>query len=98
AAPWVSLDVIGVMYGAISGAMTSGLGYAVWYTALRGLSSTQAATAQLTVPAIAAGGGALFLMEPITWRLIISSMAILGGAAVVILDKRYGAAQVKKVA
>ncbi|HEY9460831.1 MAG TPA: EamA family transporter, partial [Paralcaligenes sp.] len=78
----------GILYGATSGAITSGLGYAVWYTALGGLSSTQAATAQLTVPAIAAGGGALFLAEPVTWHLVVSSVAILGGAAVVILDKQ----------
>lgn len=86
--PWLSLDVAGVMYGITSGAITSGLGYAVWYTALGGLSSTQASTAQLTVPAIAASGGAIFLTEPITWHLIVSSIAILGGAAVVILDKQ----------
>jgi drug/metabolite transporter (DMT)-like permease len=88
ALPWLSLDATGVLYGAASGAITSGLGYAVWYTALGGLSSTQAATAQLTVPAIAASGGAVFLAEPITWHLIISSIAILGGAAVVILERQ----------
>lgn len=86
--PWLSLDAAGVLYGVTSGVITSGLGYAVWYTALGGLSSTQAATAQLTVPAIAAGGGAMILAEPITWHLIVSSVAILGGAAVVILDRR----------
>ncbi len=87
--PWLSLDAAGVLYGVTSGVITSGLGYAVWYTALGGLSSTQAATAQLTVPAIAASGGAMILAEPITWHLIVSSMAILGGAAVVILDRRH---------
>lgn len=86
--PWLSLDAAGILYGVTSGVITSGLGYAVWYTALGGLSSTQAATAQLTVPAIAAGGGAMILAEPITWHLIVSSVAILGGAAVVILDRR----------
>lgn len=86
--PWLSLDAVGVLYGVTSGAVASGLGYAVWYTALGGLSSTQAATAQLTVPAIAAGGGALFLAEPITWHLIVSSVAILGGVVVVALDKQ----------
>ncbi|HEY9460963.1 MAG TPA: DMT family transporter [Paralcaligenes sp.] len=90
--PWLSLDAAGILYGATSGAITSGLGYVVWYTALGGLSSTQAATAQLTVPAIAAGGGTLFLAEPITWHLIISSLAILGGVAVVVFGKerRHG--------
>ncbi len=87
--PSLSLDAAGVLYGVTSGVITSGLGYAVWYTALGGLSSTQAATAQLTVPAIAASGGAMILAEPITWHLIVSSMAILGGAAVVILDRRH---------
>lgn len=88
ALPWLSLDATGALYAVASGAITSGLGYAVWYTALGGLSSTQAATAQLTVPAIAASGGAVLLAEPITWHLIISSIAILGGAAVVIMEKQ----------
>lgn len=86
--PWLSLDHAGLLYGAASGMLTSGMGYVIWYTALRGLSSTQAATAQLTVPVIVAVGGVMFLSEPVTWRLLVSSVAILGGAALVILDRQ----------
>jgi drug/metabolite transporter (DMT)-like permease len=70
-----------------SGALTSGIGYAIWYTALRGLSATSAATVQLSVPVIAAIGGTVFLGESITLRLLITSIAILGGVALVIMDK-----------
>ena len=67
-------------------ALTSGVGYAVWYTALRGLSATRAAAVQLSVPAIAAAGGVVFLGEMLTMRLVIASAAILGGIAMIIFD------------
>lgn len=87
--PWATLDSAGVGYALASGALTSGLGYAVWYTALRGLSATSAATVQLCVPVIAALGGTIFLSEPITQRLLICSVAILGGVTLVIANKRH---------
>jgi drug/metabolite transporter (DMT)-like permease len=62
-----------------SGAVTSGIGYIVWYAALQGLTATRAAVIQLSVPAIAAVGGVVFLLEPVSWRLVLSSIAILGG-------------------
>jgi drug/metabolite transporter (DMT)-like permease len=65
-----------------SGAVTSGVGYIVWYAALQGLTATCAAVIQLSVPAIAAIGGVVFLLEPVSWRLVLSSIAILGGIAV----------------
>ena len=71
----------------MSGGLTSGVGYAIWYTALRGLNATRAATVQLSVPVIAAVGGILFLGESITLRLVVASIAILGGVALVIFDK-----------
>jgi drug/metabolite transporter (DMT)-like permease len=83
-----NFDNTGLVYAVISGALTSGLGYAVWYTAVRGLPATSAATVQLSVPVIAALGGALFLNEPLTLRLIASSLAILGGVALVIMGRR----------
>jgi drug/metabolite transporter (DMT)-like permease len=85
--PWSSLDGPGMGYAVLSGGLTSGVGYAIWYTALRGLDATRAATVQLSVPVIAAVGGILFLGESITLRLLIASIAILGGVALVILDK-----------
>jgi drug/metabolite transporter (DMT)-like permease len=66
-----------------SGAITSGLGYAIWYRALRGLSATQAAFLQLSVPVIAAVAAVLLLHEPANPRLAVSSVAVLGGLALV---------------
>jgi drug/metabolite transporter (DMT)-like permease len=68
--------------------LTSGLGYAIWYAALRGLASTVAATVQLSVPAIAAVGGVLLLGEAPGARLAVASAAVLGGIAVVVLARR----------
>lgn len=69
----------GAVLAIASGAATSGIGYIVWYAALQGLTATRAAVIQLSVPAIAALGGVLFLLEPLSWRLALSSIAILGG-------------------
>jgi drug/metabolite transporter (DMT)-like permease len=78
-------DITGVWCAVASGALTSALGYAIWYAALRGLTATSAAVVQLCVPVLATLGGAALLNEPITSRLILSSSAILGGIAIVIL-------------
>jgi drug/metabolite transporter (DMT)-like permease len=77
----------GLILAAASGAIASGCGYAIWYAALSGLTGTQAATVQLTVPAIAALGGVLLLAEEPTLRLIIASAATLGGVALVIAQR-----------
>ncbi|MGS0741238.1 DMT family transporter [Glaciimonas sp. GG7] len=84
------LDGMGVLYAVLSGAITSGIGYAIWYTALRGLTATRAASVQLSVPVIAALAGVVFLHEAITLRLLVASVAILGGIALVVLDRRLG--------
>lgn len=86
--PRVSLDASGIGYAAASGALASGLGYSIWYTALKGLRATEAATVQLSVPVIAAAGGIALLGEPVTMRLLIASAAILGGIAWVISDRQ----------
>jgi drug/metabolite transporter (DMT)-like permease len=80
-----SLDGAGFWYAVASGALTSGIGYAIWYAALPALKATNAATAQLSVPVIAALGGIAFLGESATLRLVLASIAILGGIALVIL-------------
>lgn len=85
--PLTRIDAPGIAYAVASGAVTSALGYAVWYAALRDLRPTTAATVQLSVPVIAAIGGTLFLAEPLTSRLVLTSIAILGGIALVILRK-----------
>ena len=82
-----SIDLAGIGYAMASGALASGLGYALWYAILPALKATSAATVQLSVPVIAAFGGILFLGEPITLRLALTSIAILGGIALVILNK-----------
>jgi len=81
-----SLDTSGLFYAVVSGAVASGVGYAVWYTVLRELTATTAAVVQLSVPVIAAAGGIAFLSEVLTLRLVISSAAILGGVALVIVE------------
>jgi drug/metabolite transporter (DMT)-like permease len=82
------LDGAGFWYAVSSGALASGIGYAIWYTALPALKATNAATVQLSVPVIAALGGVMFLGESITLRLALASIAILGGIALVVLEKR----------
>jgi drug/metabolite transporter (DMT)-like permease len=82
-----SIDASGVQFAVASGALTSGVGYAVWYSALRGLHATTAATVQLSVPVLAALGGVLLLHEPLTGRLAIAGAAILGGVAIVVLTR-----------
>ena len=92
ALPWSSLPLstlhrTGICYAIVSGALTSGVGYAIWYTALRGLKASSAAVVQLSVPVIAALGGIAFLGETISLRLLVASAAILGGIALVILER-----------
>ncbi len=82
-----SVDRTGVWLAVLSGALASGIGYAIWYTALPALKATSAATVQLSVPVIAALGAIAFLGETLTVRLVLASMAILGGVALVILEK-----------
>jgi len=77
----------GVALGMTSGALTSGIGYVIWYEALRRLSAMRAATVQLSVPLIAAFGGVVFLSEAMTPRLAAASIAILGGIAMVMAGK-----------
>lgn len=76
------LSPAALAYAVASGAIASGLGYAIWYAALPGLSRTRSAIVQLTVPAIAAAGGVIFIAEPLSSRLLIASAAILGGVAI----------------
>ncbi len=91
-----ALDPAGVAYAMLSGALASGVGYAIWYTALPLLKSTTAATVQLSVPVIAALGGAVFLGEPLTLRLLAASVAIIGGIALVVLAGKRKAIPVKR--
>ena len=89
-APGIRGSWLGVGLAVVCGAVTSGAGYVVWYEALKGLDASRAAIVQLSVPVLAALGGVLFLAEQTTWRLVLSSVAILGGIALVLTQRRSG--------
>ena len=80
----------GILLAILSGALASGIGYVVWYAALKGLTAIQAASVQLSVPALAAMGGVLFLSEHVSTRLAVSGIAILGGVALVLAGRERG--------
>lgn len=80
-----NLPLRGIVLAVISGALTSGVGYAIWYSALKGLSAVQGGVVQLSVPIIAAIGGVILVSEGLTMRLILSSVLILGGIALTLI-------------
>ena len=84
-----NVSLSGFLYAVLSGALASGVGYAIWYRALTKLSVTQAAVVQLLVPLIAALGGVIFANEVISLRLVLSSALVLGGILIVVLGKHY---------
>lgn len=86
-APWAHASARGVALAAASGALASGVGYAVWYAALRGLTSTRAAIVQLAVPLLAAAAGVGLLDEAVSPRLAGAGAAILGGIALAIVTR-----------
>lgn len=89
---WTQLewDRTGAVYALLSGGLTSGIGYAVWYAAMPGLAAVQAASVQLSVPLITALAGSLLLGETLTGRLLVAGMAILGGITLVLRFKYRG--------
>ena len=87
----VAVSARGLVLAAISGGVTSGLGYAIWYRALRGLTATQAGIVQLSVPVMAAAGAVVFLNESVNPRLAISGAAVIGGLALVLSDRARAA-------
>ena len=88
--PFLSFTPRGLLLATLSGALTSGIGYAIWYAALRYLSTTRAALIQLAVPVLAAVGGVLFLAEDVTARLLVASVVILGSIAIGVVGKKDG--------
>jgi drug/metabolite transporter (DMT)-like permease len=83
----LQFDGWGAFYAVLSGAVASGLGYAIWYSALRGLSAMQASTVQLSVPILASLAGVVLLSEPLTLRIVAASVAVLGGISIVLSTK-----------
>jgi drug/metabolite transporter (DMT)-like permease len=93
AAPFFSrihLSQKGIWLAVLSGAIASGIGYSIWYAALAFHTATRAAILQLSVPALAAVGGVIFLAETISARLALATVLILGGIALAILARGYG--------
>jgi drug/metabolite transporter (DMT)-like permease len=84
----VHLSQSGILLAVLSGAIASGVGYVIWYTALAGLTATRAAIVQLSVPVLAAWGGVVLLAEDISLRLILAGVLILGGIALAIGGQR----------
>lgn len=84
----VALSKKGILLAIASGALSSGIGYAIWYRALQGLSSLQSGVVQLSVPVIAAIGGIAFVGEKFSWRLSIASLLILGGILAVFVGRQ----------
>jgi drug/metabolite transporter (DMT)-like permease len=80
----VDVSARGVWLAAVSGALASGVGYCLWYAALRRLSASRAAIVQLVVPLLAAAGGIVLLNEPLTARLVVAAAAIMGGVALAV--------------
>ena len=81
------LSARGIALATASGALASGLGYTIWFAALRGLTAIRAATVQLTVPVLAAAGGVLLLQESVTARLVVSAALILGGVGLALAGR-----------
>ncbi|MFK8042338.1 DMT family transporter, partial [Congregibacter sp.] len=89
----LEVSIKGVMLAVLSGSLASGVGYSIWYAALRGLSGTQAAVLQLCVPVIASLGGIVFAQESLSLRLVLASAMICGGILAVILGKANAVAR-----
>lgn len=85
----LNITINGFYYAVLSGAITSGIGYAIWYMALKRLTLTTAAVVQLSVPIIAGVGGVIFVSETISLRLLIAGLFILGGIALVIFGGKF---------
>ena len=83
-----SLSQTGIALALLSGTVTSGLGYVIWYMALKHLSAIKAGLAQLSVPVIAAIGGIIFISEPLTLRFAITAFVILLGVGLATLTPR----------
>jgi drug/metabolite transporter (DMT)-like permease len=88
ALPTIHGELAGLLLALVSGVVTSGLGYVLWYRALKNLTTTQASVVQLVVPVLAAFGGVVFLSEQVSTRLVAASALILGGVATTLVRGR----------
>jgi drug/metabolite transporter (DMT)-like permease len=83
----IQFSLNGMLLATLSGALASGVGYVIWYAALRGLTTTRAAIVQLSVPVIAAWAGVVLLAETISTRLLLAGLLILGGIGLSVLGR-----------
>ncbi len=86
----IGLDGTGIALALVSGGVTSGLGYALWYAIVPELGATRAAVAQLTVPVIAVAAGVVLLGEAVTPRLVLSCLLVVGGVGLGLAPGRRG--------
>jgi drug/metabolite transporter (DMT)-like permease len=93
--PSLRADAAGLGYAILSGAIASALGYAIWYSVLPSLHAANAATVQLSVPVLTALAGILLLGEPLTLRFLVAAVAILGGIALVVINRAARGAESK---
>jgi drug/metabolite transporter (DMT)-like permease len=84
----IHISTRGLILAMLSGAITSGVGYAVWYAALKFHTATRAAILQLSVPVLTAIGGVILLSEEISLRLLLASVLILGGIAFAVIGRK----------
>jgi len=84
----IHISAEGAFLAVLSGALASGMGYVVWYAALKGLTAMRAATVQLAVPVLAAAGGVIFLSEHVSLRLFLSAVVILGGVGLALAGRQ----------
>jgi drug/metabolite transporter (DMT)-like permease len=83
----IHVSTNGILLATLSGTLSSGVGYVIWYAALRGLTTTRAAIVQLSVPVIAAWSGVILLSENVSVRLLLAGMLILGGIGLSVLSR-----------
>jgi drug/metabolite transporter (DMT)-like permease len=86
----IKLSPRGILLAVLSGAIASGIGYSIWYAVLKFHTATRAAILQLSVPALAATGGVIFLAETVSLRLLLATILILGGISLAIVGRKYG--------
>lgn len=86
----IHLSQKGIVFAVLSGAISSGIGYSIWYAALKFHTATRAAILQLSVPVLAGFGGVILLAELVSWRLLTATALIIGGIALAILSRKYG--------
>src|SRR5690606_20016627 len=86
--PNLKFDAMGASYALLSGAITSGVGYAIWYSAVKRLTMFKASTVQLSVPILTVLAGVVLLDEAMTLRIVLACIAVLGGVTLVLISKQ----------